>query len=641
MISQAANDRFEMLYQRLIVTGVQAKIGTTLSNTTPFTDEDLSFLLSVASRLALDNEDTTATGSDKRMKAYEIATRTMDFVPQQHVLVDAAGLILARLGNFPARALLDKRQPRKEFSLPPYLELEALAREIENTIHIREDVAVPVTDFQVKLLDALQRSPAVSVSAPTSAGKSFALSLDIVRRLEKGKSLIVVYLVPTRALIRQVMYDTIGQLNDHRLVDVPVLCVPEPLTLQDAPKGVVYVLTQERLLSLLYSVGPIPQQHIDVLIVDEAQEISDGGRGLVLEIVIEQTLKRNPHAAVFFSSPLRSNPGYLLNHFGRSTGEFFVERVAPVAQTLILVTTVKGKPTQANVNVLIGNENIKVAQIDLPFKFRNPYLHKIAITFTRADECSIIYANDPGTAESIAEDIASELPVLDELDEEIIDLIAFVKAHIHPKYRLIECLERGVAFHYGQMPQIIRARVEDLLKKRALRFVCCTSTLLQGVNLPAKNIFIENPQKGRGRPMRSGDFWNLAGRAGRLAKEFHGNVWCIYGKHWDNDPFDGEKLEEMKSAFTNTLLAEPERVLEVIKNSNLPSEAEDTQLYEQVFGRIFNDYMLEGRSISDISAVPESKRPFIVSIEKECATIASNMKLPRQVFARNATISPL
>lgn len=83
---------------------------------------------------------------------------------------------------------------------------------------------------------------------------------------------------------------------------------------------------------------------------------------------------------------------------------------------------------------------------------------------------------------------------------------------------------------------------------RKLRFVCCTSTLLQGMNLSAKNIFVEDPKKGRGAPMKKGDFWNLVGRAGGLSKEFHGNVFCIYGKKWDRD-VTSDRLAVIESAF--------------------------------------------------------------------------------------------
>jgi len=638
MISEQAAPRFDELYDRLIVGGVQSRISSEKHNNAGFSNPELAFLLSVASRLSFES-GTSPTGAERRTKAYEIATRILDHAGADRAGVDdAARLILARLGNFPAHQLLDSIRPVSRNGLPPYLALEAAAREIENTIHIREDVPVTLTDFQVRLLGSLHRSPAVSVSAPTSAGKSYALSLDVVRRFGEGRPVNVVYLVPTRALIRQVMYETISKLNDHGFGDVPVWCVPQWLPVAEAPKGAVYVLTQERLYSLLYAASGDARAVVDILIVDEAHEIGDGGRGLVLETVIDRTLRQNPRAAVFFSSPLRSNPNYLLSLFGRENGEFFVEHSSPVSQTLIAVRRVERKQKLAKLEVQVGSKFLPVADIELPFDFGLP---RLAVLLTRPDECSIVYANEPAVAEKLAEAIAAEIPGIAKLDDDVEDLIRFIRQHVHRKYRLAACLERGVAFHYGHMPQIVRSRIEDLLMKRALRFVCCTSTLLQGVNLPAKNIFIENPKKGRGKPMRPGDFWNLAGRAGRLAKEFHGNVWCIYGKPWDRDPLQGGRLEEMRSAFATAMSSEPERILDVIKAPRRPSE-DDDYVYEQVFGRVFVDYQLAGRAMDDLRRdAPESKRAILAEIQAKCRHLAATITLPHDVFAKNATISPL
>src|SRR5262249_21180865 len=145
-------------------------------------------------------------------------------------------------------------------------------------------------------------------------------------------------------------------------------------------------------------------------------------------------------------------------------------------------------------------------------------------------------------------------------DQELTELASFLRQEIHPQYRLATLVRKGIAFHYGNIPQIIRGRIEELLQDRKLRFVCCTSTLLQGMNLPAKNIYVENPKKGRGAPMGRGDFWNLVGRAGRLAKEFHGNVFCIFGKEWDSD-VTSDRLVPIESAFQ---VATRERTLELL-----------------------------------------------------------------------------
>lgn len=49
--------------------------------------------------------------------------------------------------------------------------------------------------------------------------------------------------------------------------------------------------------------------------------------------------------------------------------------------------------------------------------------------------------------------------------------------------------------------------------------------------------------------MTTPDFWNLAGRAGRLRENFEGIVWCIDPSSWEAKPFEGDRLSEIKSAF--------------------------------------------------------------------------------------------
>src|SRR5699024_5356132 len=109
-------------------------------------------------------------------------------------------------------------------------------------------------------------------------------------------------------------------------------------------------------------------------------------------------------------------------------------------------------------------------------------------------------------------------------DQRISDLQELIRKSVHSSYLLAEVISRGVAFHYGNMPQPVRQGVEELYRAGLIRFLVCTSTLLEGVNLPCTNIWIMNPRRGQGNPMTPFDFWNLAGRAGRWGAEFAGNI---------------------------------------------------------------------------------------------------------------------
>jgi hypothetical protein len=128
------------------------------------------------------------------------------------------------------------------------------------------------------------------------------------------------------------------------------------------------------------------------------------------------------------------------------------------------------------------------------------------------------------------------------------ELAGFFREIVHPNYSVADCLDAGIAVHYGDMPAIVRTNVERLASNGGVNFVVSTSTLLQGVNLPARHIVIENPRKGRRNPMNRHDFLNLAGRAGRLTQEFSGTVWCLDADRWSSKPFEGSDRVGIRAA---------------------------------------------------------------------------------------------
>ncbi|ELY6493486.1 histidine kinase, partial [Escherichia coli] len=101
--------------------------------------------------------------------------------------------------------------------------------------------------------------------------------------------------------------------------------------------------------------------------------------------------------------------------------------------------------------------------------------------------------------------------------------------YIHKDFNLAHVLKYGIAFHHGSLPLFIRKRIEDLYSKKKINFIFCTSTLLEGVNLPTKNVFIYPfPKKTVNDEKKCRlDFWNLAGRAGRYRSELTGNIVCL------------------------------------------------------------------------------------------------------------------
>lgn len=93
-------------------------------------------------------------------------------------------------------------------------------------------------------------------------------------------------------------------------------------------------------------------------------------------------------------------------------------------------------------------------------------------------------------------------------------------------YYLAELVSKGVAYHIGYLPASIRQRIERLFHEGAITAIFCTSTLVEGVNLPADNLFITDFKNGLSH-MSAIDFRNLIGRVGRLEYNLYGNVFLV------------------------------------------------------------------------------------------------------------------
>jgi helicase len=90
---------------------------------------------------------------------------------------------------------------------------------------------------------------------------------------------------------------------------------------------------------------------------------------------------------------------------------------------------------------------------------------------------------------------------------------------------LARCLRHGIAFHHADLDERQREIIETGFRKGEIRILTSTPTLSAGVNLPAKNVFLETVKYSGTKsahshellvPLSGIDFNQAAGRAGRL-----------------------------------------------------------------------------------------------------------------------------
>ena len=98
----------------------------------------------------------------------------------------------------------------------------------------------------------------------------------------------------------------------------------------------------------------------------------------------------------------------------------------------------------------------------------------------------------------------------------------------------------GVFSHHGNTPHGIRLAVEHAMKEGLAKFVICTSTLAQGVNLPIRYLIVTSIRQGSA-SIKVRDFRNLIGRVGRSGMHTEGSVLFANPEIYDNREMHSER----------------------------------------------------------------------------------------------------
>ncbi len=472
-----------------------------------------------------------SSNSNSQNKAYKIISLLVDDYKNNPIFRSFAESVFTKLGNFPAIKYLNEFN-KKEDSQSLELVFEKIMKE-EFQKTPKGDLIF--TDSQYEIFERITNSNHFSFSGPTSLGKSFILNAFIYHLIfiKKCNENIII-LVPTRALINQTLRQLKAEfsaLENHMIISHPTV----PVIYKRSFNNYIFVFTPERLISYL---ADSENPEIGYLFVDEAQKIiaeKDSRSPLYYHSILQAERK---NIKLYFSSPNIPNPDVFLSLFEKSTDEVFSVTSSPVAQNRYFIDFIEKRCL-----LFSDVQEESSIQVDLNLDHFYKWLDKLS-----GNHGSLVYCNTK--ADTIEHALEFSKTRKNKEDPRINEVISVIKEHLHEKYYLIDCLKKGVAFHFGNLPQRIRTKIELLFGEKIIDYVFCTSTLLEGVNLPAKNIFILSNAIGLTK-FSNIDFWNLSGRAGRLTKELSGNIICA-------------RIENKKNRWYN-----PETDLNVIKEKTI------------------------------------------------------------------------
>lgn len=347
--------------------------------------------------------------------------------------------------------------------------------------------------MQFHIFDLLKAGRNLVLSAPTSMGKSAIVD----SLLGLGKLNRVVLVVPTVALAdetRRRLQDRFGdtyQIIHHSSQE----CRSD---------RAVYVLTQERVNER------DDIQDIDLFVIDEFyklafRQLKSGGTDFKDERVIELNIA--------------------LSKLLKVSKQFYL--TGPFVNSIRGLTELGYKHTfiSADFNtVAVDVQTFGVEANDDKGKLRA--LAKIA---KQCEGATIVYCKSSGVAGKVARELI-RLGYGQEFKSQHIDWVA---EEFDPEWDYTVALKNGIGLHFGGLPRALQQYTADRFNAGDIRFLLCTSTIIEGVNTVAKNVVIYDNRDGS-RGIDKFTHGNIKGRAGRMGVHFVGKVFCLEDVPEDN-----------------------------------------------------------------------------------------------------------
>ena len=395
--------------------------------------------------------------------------------------------------------------------------------------------------FQEAALDALG-SGDVLVSAPTGSGKTWIAEQEIARLLAgppagaAAGSPRVWYTTPLKALSNQkfrrfqAMYGEarVGLLTGERRVNA---------------RAPVVVGTTEILRNALYGEargGAEP----DVVVLDEAHYLADPERGTAWEEIL---LLASSATRLLLLSATIPNAGQL------------ADWMAAVRGRRPEVITLEARPVPLEYLLADGNGRLHPPD---PARIRTRHRHPLWLSMLaeglvrhRLTPAILFFPSrrecDDG-ARRLAGGITPGEPERARRVAEWVDRVPQLAAH-----PLLPGLRRaGVAAHHAGHLTGWRMCVEELLEAGLVRFVCATTTLAAGLDVPARTVVLSTLHRhGPAGPeaLTATEFHQMTGRAGRRGRDTLGITVIVAPDPGDADEglaLSGAAPEPIRSAFT-------------------------------------------------------------------------------------------
>ena len=343
----------------------------------------------------------------------------------------------------------------------------------------------------------------VILSAPTSFGKS--LIIDAIIATEKHRNIMII--VPTIALIDE----TRRRLARFRGRYKVITHASQRLEEQN-----IFVLTQERAIEF----GEMG--NIDLFVIDEFYKLhpeADSERSITLNHALYRLLKQG-------------------------------------TQFYMLGPNIQGIPAKFPDRfqcTFIYTDYATVVSETHHLPRRQDREQQLVELCQDIHESTLIYCSSPARANKVVSLLADS--TVGRSTPRLSDAARWMGNEFHRDWQLTRGLALGIGLHHGRIPRSIAEFMVRAFNEGLLKFLVCTSTLIEGVNTKAKNVIVFDNKIAR-RKLDYFTFNNIRGRSGRMFQHFIGHVYLFDPPPEAELPFVDIPMFTQNESATESLLVQ-------------------------------------------------------------------------------------
>ncbi len=404
------------------------------------------------------------------------------------------------------------------------------------------------------------------IQMPTSAGKTKATQIIIRSAFLAERTNLAIIVAPFRALCHEIRNSfleafrgepvSINELSDVFQSDFDIQ--------ELLGEKQVIVLTPEKLLYVLRH-NPEIADHIGLLIYDEGHQFDSGIRGITYELLLTSLKSMVPKGiqTILMSAVIRNADSIGEWLIGGDCVLVYGSKLIPTQRTIAFTTWLEVRGQLEFINQEDPDKEeffvprvIDQQKLNLKGKERKERYfpdrndgHTVALFLGLkliANGSIAVFCGRKATVASLCEKIVDAYdrgltikPPFELSDQKEVERLAYLyTSNLGDGAIATRSAYLGIFTHHGDTPQGIRLAVEHAMKIGKVRFVICTSTLAQGVNLPIRYLIVAGIYQGV-EPISVRDFHNLIGRAGRADQHTEGSI--IFADH---DIYDERKTHD-------------------------------------------------------------------------------------------------